>query len=52
MRQHRRGRQIVDAEETRMYLKDSEYIEDTLTCMGAQQCTIELMNIKIRKDMQ
>lgn len=35
-----------------VYLKDSENIEDTLTYMGAQQCTIELMNIKIRKDMR
>ncbi len=35
-----------------LYLKDSECIEDTLTFMGAQQCTIELMNIKIRKDMR
>ena len=35
-----------------LYLKDSEHIEDTLTYMGAQQCTIELMNIKIRKDMR
>ena len=31
-----------------LYLKDSEHIEDTLTYMGAQQCTIALMNIKIR----
>ncbi len=35
-----------------LYLKDSEHIEDTLTYMGAQQCTIALMNIKIRKDMR
>lgn len=35
-----------------LYIKDSEHIEDTLTYMGAQQCTIELMNIKIRKDMR
>ena len=35
-----------------LYLKDSEHIEDTLTYMGAQQCTIELMNIKIHKDMR
>lgn len=35
-----------------LYLKDSEQIEDTLTFMGAQQCTISLMNIKIRKDMR
>lgn len=35
-----------------LYIKDSEHIEDTLTYMGAQQCTIELMNIKIHKDMR
>ncbi len=35
-----------------LYLKDSEHIEDTLTYMGAQQCTIALINVKIRKDMR
>lgn len=35
-----------------LYIKNSEQIEDTLTFMGAQQCTIDLMNIKIRKDMR
>lgn len=35
-----------------LYIKDSEQIEDTLTYMGAQQCTISLMNVKIRKDMR
>lgn len=34
------------------YIKGSEGIEDTLTFMGAQQCTIEIMNIKIHKDMR
>ena len=46
------GRSLVRKNMYVLYLKDSEHIEDTLTCMGAQQCTIELMNIKIRKDMR
>ena len=37
----RRGQFIV-------YIKDSESIEDTLTFIGAQQCTIELMNENIK----
>lgn len=41
----RRGQFIV-------YIKDSESIEDTLTFIGAQQCTIELMNVKIYKDVR
>lgn len=41
----RRGQHIV-------YIKDSESIEDTLTFIGAQQCTIELMNVKIYKDVR
>jgi hypothetical protein len=35
-----------------LYIKDSEQIEDILTFMGAQQCTLDLMNIKIKKDMR
>ena len=35
-----------------LYVKDSEQIEDILTFMGAQQCTLDLMNIKIKKDMR
>lgn len=46
------GRQIVRKNMYVLYLKDSEQIEDTLTYMGAQQCTITLMNIKIHKDMR
>lgn len=46
------GGQILRKNMYVFYLKDSEQIEDTLTYMGAQQCTIELMNIKIRKDMR
>lgn len=41
----RRGQHIV-------YIKGSESIEDTLTFIGAQQCTLELMNIKITKDFR
>lgn len=41
----RRGQYIV-------YVKDSESIEDTLTFIGAQQCTLELMNVKIFKDVR
>lgn len=35
-----------------VYIKESESIEDTLTYIGAQQCTIELMNVKIFKDVR
>lgn len=41
----RRGQHIV-------YIKDSESIEDTLTFIGATQCTLELMNVKIFKDVR
>lgn len=41
----RRGKYIV-------YVKGSESIEDTLTFIGAQQCTLELMNVKIFKDVR
>lgn len=41
----RRGQHIV-------YIKGSESIEDTLTFIGAQQCTLELMNVKIFKDVR
>ena len=41
----RRGQIIV-------YIKGSESIEDTLTFIGAQQCTLELMNVKIYKDVR
>lgn len=41
----RRGQYIV-------YIKGSEHIEDTLTFIGAQQCTLELMNVKIYKDVR
>lgn len=41
----RRGQLIV-------YIKGSEGIEDTLTFIGAQQCTLELMNVKIYKDVR
>jgi len=41
----RRGQYVV-------YVKESEYIEDTLTFIGAQSCTLELMNVKIFKDVR
>lgn len=41
----RRGQNIV-------YIKGSESIEDTLTFIGASQCTLELMNMKIYKDIR
>ncbi len=41
----RRGQHII-------YIKGSESIEDTLTFMGAQQCTLDLMNVKIYKDVR
>lgn len=34
------------------YLKESEAIEDIITYMGAPMCSIELMNVKIYKDMR
>ncbi len=41
----RRGQHIV-------YIKESESIEDVLTFIGAQRCTLELMNVKIWKDVR
>lgn len=35
-----------------IYLKESENIEDLLTYMGAVKCTLELMDIKIMKDVR
>ena len=35
-----------------VYIKESESIEDVLTFMGAQQCTLDLINVKIYKDMR
>lgn len=37
---------------TVLYVKDSENIEDILTFIGARQSTIDLMNIKIYKDVR
>lgn len=37
---------------TILYIKDSENIEDILTFIGARQCTLDLMNIKIYKDVR
>ncbi|MGN0613999.1 MAG: DNA-binding protein WhiA [Porcipelethomonas sp.] len=35
-----------------LYIKDSENIEDILTFIGARQSTIDIMNIKIYKDVR
>lgn len=35
-----------------VYLKESENIEDMLTLMGAVNCSLEIMNIKILKDIR
>lgn len=35
-----------------VYIKDSENIEDILTLIGASRSTLELMSIKIQKDMR
>lgn len=35
-----------------VYIKESENIEDMLTLMGAQNCSLEIMNIKILKDIR
>lgn len=35
-----------------IYIKDSESIEDLLTIMGASNCAMEIMNIKIYKDIR
>lgn len=35
-----------------IYFKDSENIEDLLTCMGATNATLKLINIKIDKDLR
>lgn len=41
----RRGQSIV-------YIKGSESIEDTLTFIGAKNCTLYIMNLKIYKDIR
>ena len=35
-----------------LYLKESEHIEDILTYMGAMKSSLELMNVKIYKDVR
>lgn len=44
-RSSRRGQHIV-------YIKGSDFIEDTLTFIGAQQCTLEMINVRIYKDIR
>lgn len=46
------GRKTIRKNQNILYIKDSENIEDILTFIGAQQSTIELMNIKIYKDVR
>ncbi len=46
------ARSAVRRGQTIVYIKGSEGIEDTLTFIGAQQCTLELMNVKIYKDVR
>ena len=42
---HRKGSQVI-------YLKESEQIEDALTLMGATGASLELMNVKMVKDIR
>lgn len=35
-----------------LYIKESENIEDILTLMGAPKCSLEIMNVKILKDVR
>lgn len=35
-----------------LYIKESQQIEDTLTCFGAIKASMELMNIKIEKELR
>lgn len=44
-RAERKGLQVL-------YTKDSENVEDLLTFMGATMCSLEIMNIKILKDIR
>ena len=46
------GKKTVRKGNDILYIKDSENIEDILTFIGAQQSTINLMNIKIYKDVR
>lgn len=46
------GRKTERKGVTVLYIKDSENIEDILTFIGARQSTIDIMNIKIYKDVR
>ncbi len=46
------GRKTERKGVTVLYIKDSENIEDVLTFLGARQSTIDIMNIKIYKDVR
>ena len=46
------GRKTERKGNTVLYIKDSESIEDVMTFLGARQSTIDIMNIKIYKDVR
>lgn len=35
-----------------LYIKESQQLEDTLTCLGAGKASMELMNLKIEKELR
>ncbi|MFT3952478.1 MAG: DNA-binding protein WhiA [Oscillospiraceae bacterium] len=45
-------RKTVRRGSTVLYLKESEFIEDMLTLMGATQSSLDLMNVKILKNVR
>ncbi|MDO5558251.1 MAG: DNA-binding protein WhiA [Oscillospiraceae bacterium] len=46
------GKKVIRKNSHILYFKESENIEDILTFMGAQQSTLELINVKILKDVR
>lgn len=46
------GRMITRRSAYVLYFKESEHIEDILTLIGAQRSSLELMNVKIFKDIR
>ncbi len=49
---HVSGKQIQRKNMAVLYYKECEQIEDILTYMGAQQCTLSLMHVEMRKDIR
>ena len=47
-----KAKTVVRKNNNILYIKESENIEEILTFMGAQNSTLEIMNIKILKDMR